>query len=105
MPQHTRVESVGEAARLITLARPTKKNALSIELREEVCDALAALAGDPAVKSVVIRGEGDVFSAGFDLKEFALASADPAMHERLWDSSDRFHHGLLRFPLPLIAAV
>ena len=100
-----RVERVGEATGLVTLDRPDKRNALSIALREEVADALDELAADVAVKSVVIRGAGDVFSAGFDLKEFTAAASDPALHARLWASSDRFHHGLLRFPLPLIAAV
>ena len=105
MPEHIRVEPVGEAARLLTLARPNKRNALSIALREEVCDALDEIGRDTSVKSVVIRGEGDIFSAGFDLKEFASAAGDPELNAKLWASSDRFHHGLLRFPLPLIAAV
>lgn len=105
MPSCIRVEPIGESASLITLDRPTKRNALSIALRDEVSDALEQFASDGSVKSVVIRGAGDFFSAGFDLKEFAAASADPALHEKLWASSDRFHHGLLRFPLPLVAAV
>src|SRR5262245_133739 len=105
MPSSIRVERAGEAAGLITLDRPAKRNALSIALRDEVSDALAELAADESLKSVVIRGAGDFFSAGFDLKEFAAAASVPALHQRLWASSDRFHHGLLRFPLPLIAAV
>ncbi|HMF04403.1 MAG TPA: enoyl-CoA hydratase-related protein, partial [Acidimicrobiia bacterium] len=38
----------------LTLDRPDKKNALSIALRDEVSDALDDLAGDEAVKTVVI---------------------------------------------------
>ena len=105
MPECIRVERLGETASLITLDRPAKRNALSIALRDEVSDALEKLAADESTKSVVIRGAGDFFSAGFDLKEFAAAANDPALQQRLWASSDRFHHGLLRFPLPLIAAV
>jgi enoyl-CoA hydratase len=91
----------GDAVATITLDRPEKRNALSIQLRDEVSDALDALARDDELKVVVITGAGDYFSAGFDLKEFA----DPAPAERLWASSDRFHHTVLRFPLPTIAAV
>lgn len=105
MPSFIRIEPFGEAAGLITLDRPDKRNALSIALRDEVSDALDNFGADPAIKSVFIRGSGEFFSAGFDLKEFAIAAGDEAMNGKLWESSDRFHHGLLRFPLPLIAAV
>ena len=91
--------------RLLTLARPERKNALSIELRDLVSDQLDTWADDPDVRAVAITGAGDVFSAGFDLAEFAAVNDDPALHDRIWASSDRFHHRLLTFPLPLIAAV
>jgi enoyl-CoA hydratase/carnithine racemase len=89
----------------IVLDRPEKKNALSIALRDDVTAALDDLAGREDIKSVVITGAGDVFSAGFDLGEFAASVESPAMAAELWASSDRFHHALLTFPLPLIAAV
>lgn len=85
----------------LTLNRPDKKNALSIALRDEVSDALDELADDDAVKTVVLTGAGDVFSAGFDLREFQ----QPDLTDRLWTSSDRFHATVLRFPLPIVAAV
>ncbi|MBI4518744.1 MAG: enoyl-CoA hydratase/isomerase family protein [Deltaproteobacteria bacterium] len=88
----------------LTLNRPDKKNALSIALRDEVSDALAGLAGMDSVKVVVVTGSGTVFSAGFDLKEFARVT-EPEFAKQLWDSSDRFHRALLEFPLPTIAAV
>ena len=85
----------------LTLNRPDKKNALSIALRDELSDALDDLAGDEAVKTVVVTGAGDIFSAGFDLREFQ----QPELTDQLWASSDRFHAAVLQFPLPLIAAV
>jgi enoyl-CoA hydratase len=85
----------------LTLNRAEKKNALSIALRDEMSDALDALAGDDAVKTVVITGAGDVFSSGFDLREFQ----QPEVSDQLWGSSDRFHATVLQFPLPLVAAV
>jgi enoyl-CoA hydratase len=87
----------------LTLHRPDKKNALSVALRDEVSDRLEALAADESLRVLVITGAGDVFSAGFDLKEFVSTDAD--VQARLWPSSDRFHHAVLRFPLPTIAAV
>ncbi len=85
----------------LTLNRAEKKNALSIALRDEVSDTLDELADDEAVKTVVITGAGDVFSSGFDLREFQ----QPELTDQLWASSDRFHATVLRFPLPLVAAV
>lgn len=93
------------ATATVTLARPEKKNALSARLRDEVTEALAGLADHERLKSVVITGAGDVFSAGFDLGEFTRAAEDAEFGRELWASSDRFHHALLTFPLPLVAAV
>lgn len=88
---------------VLTLNRPEKKNALSIALRDEVTAQLARLAGDQSVKALVITGSGESFSAGFDLREFSLTG--PGGQDRLWESSDRFHHAVYRFPVPVIAAV
>jgi enoyl-CoA hydratase/carnithine racemase len=85
----------------LTLNRPDKKNALSIALRDELSDALDDIADDETIKTVVVTGAGDVFCAGFDLREFQ----QPELTDQLWASSDRFHATVLRFPLPLVAAV
>ena len=88
---------------VIVLNRPEKKNALSIALREEAVAILGRLASDQAVKVLVVTGSGGCFSAGFDLQEFAVT--DPDHTERLWRSSDLFHHAVHQFPVPVIAAV
>jgi len=86
---------------VLELTRPERKNALSIALRDEMSDALDALAIDERCRVLVITGAGDVFSAGFDLGEFAA----PELADDLWASSDRWHRRVLTFPLPAIAAV
>ncbi|HWM21907.1 MAG TPA: enoyl-CoA hydratase/isomerase family protein [Ilumatobacteraceae bacterium] len=87
----------------LTINRPGKKNALSIAVRDAMSDQLDRLTADAGLKVLVLTGSGSCFSAGFDLDEFAVD--DPGIQDRLWASSDRFHHTLLRFPLPTIAAV
>ena len=87
----------------LTLNRPEKKNALSIALREEAIAILGRLAGDVTVRALIITGSGGCFSAGFDRREFTVA--DQGHQERLWLSSDQFHHAVHRFPVPVIAAV
>ena len=96
-----RTSTAGEGVALVTLDRADKKNALSIALRDQVSDELDRLAADESVKVVVITGAGDVFSAGFDLREFE----QPELADELWASSDRFHATVLQFPLPVVAAV
>ncbi|MEO5841644.1 MAG: enoyl-CoA hydratase/isomerase family protein [Acidimicrobiales bacterium] len=96
---------VTDRVALVTLRRPERRNALSIALRDAISDTLDALADDEAVSVVIITGEGPVFCAGFDLKEFETAAADPTFDRALWASSDRYHWTLMQFPLPLIAAV
>jgi len=98
------VERTDEHATL-TLNRPQKRNALSVELRDAISDALDELAGDQSVKAVVITGAGTVFSAGFDLSEFEKAAGDDAFGRELWASSDRYHETVLHFPLPTVAAI
>jgi hypothetical protein len=57
---------------VLTLNRPEKKNALSIALREEAVAILGRLADDEALRVLIITGSGGCFSAGFDLREFAV---------------------------------
>lgn len=90
---------------VLTLNRPEKRNALSVALRDALSDTLDELENDESLKCVVVTGNGPVFSAGFDLSEFQRAASDEAFGRRLWQSSDRYHDTVLRFPLPTIAAV
>jgi enoyl-CoA hydratase len=97
------VSPAADGVVILTLNRPEKRNALSIELRDAVSDALDRLAGDETVKVAAITGAGPVFCAGFDLGEFRVE--DAAFQQRLWASSDRFHRTCVTFPLPFVAAV
>jgi enoyl-CoA hydratase len=97
------VDSPTNGVAVVTMRRAEKKNALSIALRDAIADALDELASDETVRAVVLTGDGPVFSAGFDLHEFQ--DPDPDLQRRLWVSSDRFHSTVLRFPLPIVAAV
>jgi enoyl-CoA hydratase/carnithine racemase len=87
----------------LTLNRQEKKNALSIALRDAVSDALGRLSSAEDLRVLVITGAGNTFCAGFDLDEFR--DTRPDFQRRLWESSDRFHHSVLRFPLPIVAGI
>ncbi|BBX73047.1 enoyl-CoA hydratase/isomerase family protein [Mycobacterium shinjukuense] len=85
----------------LTLSRPERRNALSIELRDELTEQLDGWASDPAIRAVVLTGAGSTFCAGFDLDEFAQADLATSIR----DSSRRYHLAVWQFPKPLVAAV
>ena len=60
-----------------TLNRGRKRNALSNELRRQLIAALEGGDGDPAVRVMIIRGDGPAFSAGYDLSEDVTAGDLP----------------------------
>jgi len=52
-----------------TLNRPERRNALTIEMLEAFCEALEKTTKDQTVRVIILRGAGNDFSSGFDLKE------------------------------------
>ena len=96
-----RVEVKEGLVGLLTLNRPERKNAISVEMRRELSVCLKAWREDPAVGVVVITGAGDTFTAGFDLGEFK----NPALLNEIFQTSARYHRDLWYFPKPTIAAV
>src|SRR5262245_11119497 len=85
----------------LTLARPERRNALSIKMRDEITNQLEDWAADPAVRVVALTGSGPTFCAGFDLNEFGQAG----LPQQIKDSSRRYHLAVWHFPKPLVAAV
>jgi len=61
-----RYETDGPIA-IVTLDRPEKLNAINAKMIGELNQALDRAEADPAVRVIVLRGEGKAFSAGFDL--------------------------------------
>ncbi|HYZ75976.1 MAG TPA: enoyl-CoA hydratase [Gaiellaceae bacterium] len=92
----------GEVAR-ITLNRPEKRNALSLELMEELIAALEALRADAEMRAVVVAGAGPVFSAGHDLGE--MVGRELPFYERLFDVCTVMMETIHRLPQPVIAKV
>jgi methylglutaconyl-CoA hydratase len=54
---------------IVTLNRPERRNALTIELMSELADALDKTSADPQKRVLVLRGAGQAFCAGLDLQE------------------------------------
>ena len=74
MTEHIKLENDGGILSL-TMARPDKKNALTNAMYGALADAIEGAETDPAVRVLLIRGEGDMFTAGNDAREFAAIAA------------------------------
>ena len=98
--QEVREEQRGPVL-VLTLDRTEKKNALTNSMYGRLADALEAAERDPSTRVVVLRADGDVFTAGNDLGEFArVASGADAGRE-----VGRFLQALATACKPLVAAV
>ena len=100
-PELVTVERDGAVA-VVTMNRPDKRNALSLELREVLRDALNALSGDDAIRCLVITGAGTAFCAGMDTTEFG---GDRAHKERIVELSIGLFRSLGNCPKPIVGAI
>lgn len=99
---HITTTREGEIA-LLTMNRPEKRNALSLQMMRELEGALAVLADDREVRAVILRGEGPVFSAGHDLRE--LVGRDAQTYAAIFDACVTLMTRIGSIPQPVIAEV
>jgi len=92
----------GPVAR-ITLNRPEKRNALSLELMQELIAALRNVSAEPAARAIVIGATGPAFSAGHDLSE--MIGADEAFVDELFATCTVMMETIHELPQPVIAQV
>src|SRR3954462_8222542 len=85
---------------VLTLNRPDKRNALSIELMEQLTHAVGAAKDDLARRVIIIRGAGPTFCAGLDLKE----AAEPLNAHRSATAAAAMFEAIATTPLVTIAA-
>ena len=96
------VRTDGPAAR-ITLNRPEKRNALSLELMQDLLHSLDELREEPAVRAIVLEAAGPAFSAGHDLSE--MIGREMPFYQRLFDVCTELMEAIHRVPMPVIAKV
>lgn len=61
----------------IKFDRPQKYNAISAEMYDQLSDSFTQVNEDKSIKAVVLTGNGDYYSSGNDLNNFARAMQDP----------------------------
>ena len=88
---------------ILTLNRPERRNALSLELMQELHQILKQVAADTTVRAVIVAANGPVFSSGHDLKEMTGRTVDD--NRQLFDVCSELMTTLQSIPQPVIAEV
>ena len=96
------VDRDGPAA-VVTLNRPQRRNALSLELMLELIDCLDQIGRDGAIRSVILAAAGKVFCSGHDLGE--MMGRDINEYRRIFDVCSELMMKIQSIPQPVIAEV
>lgn len=95
-------ERDGELA-ILTLNRPSQRNALSLELMNRLIGAFDELRNDPDVRVVVLAAAGPAFCAGHDLEE--MLGLDLDAYRAVFAACTRMMSAIHELPQPVIARV
>jgi enoyl-CoA hydratase len=109
-PPYVLVDHPRPHVAVVTLHRPDRLNAMSIDLVGELHDALSAIADENDTWVVVLTGSGRAFSSGLDLKDYGIVpNIDGLQVGRIAQRAMRWYSRLVprmrRMPQPVIAAV
>jgi enoyl-CoA hydratase len=91
--------------RVVTISRPDELNAVNKPLHWALANVWRQLAADQAARVVILTGAGRAFSAGGDLDWITSFVDDPAARDESLREGAQIIEEILRFPLPVIAAV
>jgi enoyl-CoA hydratase/carnithine racemase len=100
MSKHILVDR-SDAVLAITLARPERRNAITVAMYAALADAIEQASSDASIRVITIRGQGQDFAAGNDLADFLAAA--PRLDDEIpvW----RLLRALATCETPIIAAV
>ena len=104
MSDHILIEKSGGVLTL-TMNRPEKKNALTRAMYQALGDAIDQAEFDKDVRCVLIQANGDMFTAGNDISDFAAVNAGDSSANEARRGGNPLLAALARAKTPLIAAV
>jgi 2-(1,2-epoxy-1,2-dihydrophenyl)acetyl-CoA isomerase len=89
----------------VTLDRPEKKNALNVEMREQLVETFQKLRFDDDVRAIIVTGAGDSFCSGGDVGKMDEKKDIRGYRENLQRMSHQYMRILHSIEKPVIAAV
>ncbi|HEY7354858.1 MAG TPA: enoyl-CoA hydratase [Ktedonobacterales bacterium] len=87
----------------ITMNRPDRRNALSVDMMQELIDAFKTLSRDKEVRAIVLAANGPAFSAGHDLRE--LVGGTINNYRYVFDVCTELMTTIQAIPQPVVAQV
>src|SRR5437879_3811590 len=87
----------------VTMNRPERRNALSVEHMQELLDCFKTIGRDRDIAAVILRGNGPAFSAGHDLSE--LIGQTPEFFQHVFTVCSELMTAIQSIPQPVIARV
>ena len=103
MPYQHIIRSTEGPLGIVTLHRPERRNALSLELMLELIRCLDEFASESQVRAIILAAEGKVFSAGHDLSE--MVGRTVGEYRRVFDVCTELMVKIQSVPQPVIAQV
>jgi enoyl-CoA hydratase/carnithine racemase len=100
--QNLKFEREGTLA-VITLNRPNRRNALSLDLMRELIDCLSDVGRDREIHAVILTAAGNVFCAGHDLAEMTGKNIND--YRQIFDTCTDLMTKIQSIPQPVIAEV
>jgi enoyl-CoA hydratase/carnithine racemase len=100
--QNVKFEREGTLA-VVTLNRPNRRNALSLDLMDELIDCLSAIGRDREIHAVILAAAGSVFCSGHDLAEMVGKNINDYRH--IFDTCTDLMTKIQSIPQPVIAQV
>ena len=88
---------------IVTLNRPERRNALSLDLMQEMIDCMREIGQSTEIQVVILAGNGPAFSAGHDLSE--LVDRNIGDYRRVFDVCTQLMTLIQEIPQPVIAEV
>jgi len=88
---------------IVTLNRPERRNALSLELMREIIRAVDVIGKDRDLRVVILAAAGKVFSSGHDLSE--MVGRDVSAYREIFDVCTKLMEKIQSIPQPVIAQV
>ncbi|MBT8472831.1 MAG: 2-(1,2-epoxy-1,2-dihydrophenyl)acetyl-CoA isomerase [Marinicaulis sp.] len=99
--------SIDDGVSRLVLNRPDRLNSFTVQMHEEVRDALNKIEADDSIRTLLITGAGRGFCAGQDLSDRAVAPGNDAVD--LGESVEKRYNPLIRtltsLPMPVVCAV
>jgi enoyl-CoA hydratase/carnithine racemase len=103
MPYQHLIRSTDGQVAVITLNRPERRNALSLELMQELISCLGGLAAETNIRAIILAAGGKAFSSGHDLSEMVGRTVNDYRH--LFDVCTELMTKIQSIPQPVIAQV